>query len=719
MVVMQRFQTETTFLRRTLTASLPALLAASQLLLFGPFTLFSSNISEFSLPFSALVGPLLWSLAGLVVILAGLGGCLIGKAFRCYVAVLFALGLALWLQGNLLVADYGLLDGHGFDWQRQAARAPWELALWLGLLLLALIFADRVSSLARFTSGVLITLQLALMGTALINHAAPIPATAQWRRPPKEIFQLSRDQNVIHFIFDAFQSDAFEQLVSEDRAAFDQQLDGFTFFQDHLAAFPTTAMSIPAMLGGEAYRNQSPMRAYAEELLDRQSIFQKLAQQGFEVDVATIVPRYARGPVTHRFSIPKPYTDERSYRLFTTAYLIDIALFRHLPHVLKPTIYNNDRWRLRNFAALDERQYHAANGKAILNEWTARMSVGREGPLYKMIHLGLPHLPVVLDGDCRFTGVVRAERDAYVEQCRCTLRLLGAFLDKLRQLDAYDDALILVTSDHGTALAARGFERTAEDSYLDPLVSSALALLLVKPPGGHGGLTVSTAPTTMTDLPATLFDGLGLAHDYSGESALKLAQDAPRQRFFAHYRWHQENWQAAYFNILQLFSVDGPGLRGSSWRARDVLFSPELQLAEKRIDFGKSRFREHLGLGWGPDESATDSDYVWAMGSLSQVFLSLPQGQLELRWRFETPTFNVPKAIIVRLDDQLLGTIEVRQPGQLEEASLLVPGDLARPRVSRLEFHFSRALRHGEHPELAQELRPLAARFDELVIKER
>src|SRR5687767_12889826 len=91
---------------RVKTVITPALLVVLPFCLFGPFTIFSGNEAEFSAPFWMLVRPLLFTGVVLVSALAAIGLVLRQKLFRTYVVLLFGVGLVLWIQGNLLVADY-------------------------------------------------------------------------------------------------------------------------------------------------------------------------------------------------------------------------------------------------------------------------------------------------------------------------------------------------------------------------------------------------------------------------------------------------------------------------------------------------------------------------------------------------------------------------------------------------------------------------------------
>ena len=116
------------------------------LCLFGPYTIFSGNEAEFSAPFWPLVRPLLWAGAGIALALIAIGLVLPTKVFGAYVALLFAVGIVIWIQGNFLVADYGAFTGVAIDWTVESWRNPYEIALWIAVPVLGVATAKYVES---------------------------------------------------------------------------------------------------------------------------------------------------------------------------------------------------------------------------------------------------------------------------------------------------------------------------------------------------------------------------------------------------------------------------------------------------------------------------------------------------------------------------------------------------------------------------------------------
>jgi hypothetical protein len=568
---------------RLLDVLFPALLAALQLGVFGPYTIYRTNLEEFNAGFGGLMTPLLPAILAVVGGLVAIGLVLPRGLFRRYVVLLFALGVLLWVQGNLLVADYGPLDGTTIDWSAFDDRTPYEVGMWVVVPLAAVLAARRLFPAAVFGSRVLLGLQAALLVITMATTDHP-----SWRGPSDALFELSRTRNAFHLVLDSFQSDAFLDVANAERAEIDRGFSGFVFYADHAGAFPTTMVSIPAMLTGSAYRNEAPIPEYLTASFSKGSLFRALRAHQYRVDSITEM-NYDRAGASRGFRMPRPYVSYDEYARFTAWQLADLSLFRHVPHALRPRVYNDQKWRLQAVFGKGasghtvERSFHSTNGEAVLADFARRMEPALDQPVYKFIHVGIPHLPIVVDANCDFVGPSRFTRESYLAQVRCAVTRLQGFLDRLRALDLYDSSLIVISSDHGVKQSPRQFDgdRPMPSSRVSDIAGRAMALLMVKPPDATGPLRISYAPTALTDIPATVLDGLGLPATMPGESALKLDERAPRERSFAHYTWEDGDWGQTYFDYLDIFRIAGPLRDGRSWTLVDSLYRPDFDPAKR------------------------------------------------------------------------------------------------------------------------------------------
>ena len=639
----------------------PALLGPSQLLLFGPWTVHATNRAEFLVSFWRLAPTWSWLLAPIAGVLAALGIVLPARWFSRYVAVLWGAGLLLWMQGNLLLADYGALDGRGLDLASHAGRAPFELALWLGVFALAAVFAESVRRAAPTASVLLMALQAAvLLPQSVAPAATEAAADDDWRLPPPAIYELSSTRNVIHIVLDMFSSHVFADLLNGDRPAFDRDWSGFIYYSDHLGAMRRTHGSIPAMLTGVAFRNDVPFTRY---LARHPSIFQALGGHGYRLRSATgvrIPPDWRQPGVERaiRYTIPAPYAGYRDYLDAAAVQLLDLSLFRHTPHGLKAHVYRDRQWFLQ--AWLARRQSEAGNpaelpfsSVAFLSDFTERAVVDGDAPVYTFLHLITPHPPIVTDANCAYTGGSQAiTRDGYVEQARCALAAVGALLDRLRDLDLYDRSAIVVTSDHGWDTFApddhplRGIDTPA--GRLDMVATDASPLLLIKPVGSHGPLEVSYAPTAITDVPATLLDLAGLPNTLErGTSALDLDPAAIRERTYAHYGL--DTWRPPFYReVLHVFSVRGRANSPAAWRLQEAIFEPG--------DDRASQLRRHrVGLdAIDVEDAGPPGRHVYRTGDYAAFYVA--PGARRIAFDLRAPAGDTRRAdVTVTVDGRVAG----------------------------------------------------------------
>ena len=653
---------------RLRTAAFPALLGPAQVLLFGPWTVHATNRSQFLLPFWSLAPRWIAFLALASALLAAVGLVLPPRAFRRYVAGLCAAGVLLWVQGNLLVADYGVLDGGGLDLASHVGRGPVEAGLWVGVFALGLVLPGAASRGAPTASALLMALQAALLLLAPLAPVEARPASGNaaddWRLPPPEIYELSARRNVIHIVLDQFPTFAFSEILDADRPAFDRNWSGFTFFRDHLGAFPSTKASVPAMLTGIPWRNEVPFQAY---LRRDPSIFDALGRQGYRLRSLTSYSRVHGGigrisgvESAVRYTIPAPYGSYREYVDSASAQLLDLSLFRHAPHGLKAGVYREGQWLLQ--AGTATRQGAApkrAFGDAMfLQEFAERATVGDDAPLYVFLHVFTPHTPLVTDAECTYTGRhMPLTLDNYLAQARCALRAVGLLLDRLRQLDLYDRSAIVVTSDHGTARFPQSDSTLAAiaspaGTSLHALELNATPLLLVKPFGAGGPLRTSDAPTAIADLPATLLDLAGLPNALgTGTSVLALDPARRRERTYAHHSWSlrltANTWASPWFDVLHLFTIEGRVGDPAAWRYREALFGP----ARDR-DAQRRTHRVGLTTEEQHPEAAPAEPSLYRMGEYAAFFVPADTGRIAFDVR-RAPG-GAARSVTVRVDGEVV-----------------------------------------------------------------
>ena len=699
--------------------AVPALLAPFVVFVLGPHTIFANNAAEFAVGFAELAASRLLRTAGLNwLILLAIGAVvalLSERLARMYAAVLFATGLLLWGQGNLWNADYGVLAGQDIDLSVHAWRSPYELTAWAVGLLASVVFFRPVSRIAPFASLVFLAVQSA--GAAVNTTGSAAGQRARWIEPPPEIYQFSPTQNVMHIVLDEFQSDVFNDIFEQDRQAFDRQFSGFQYFRDHAGSFPTTSFSMPAMLAAQEYRNQKPAPEFVRDAFRQSSVFEKVSRSGYDIDAMSIVPTDSfeqwLGPEATpnwrgaRFRIRKPYVSREDYREVSARQLLELSLFRHAPHAAKelgadrPDAFYRPIWMDRTESPAQVRRHEASNSAAFLDQFTELMTLGRDRPVYKLLHVGVPHRPVVVDRECRFIGLTPMSRQSYTEQSRCAIGLVAALLDRVRALGIYDSSLIIVSSDHGTDLQPNGFNGRSQSLALVPgpstvrlpsIASTAKAVMLIKPPNRTGAVTVSDAPTSHVDLPETILGMLGLPGASAGRRMFDRDPRQPRTRVFGMYNPHVR-FPKAYLDRLDVLTIDGSVLDAAAWDVEKLIWRPDVRLDNRDVDLGPRTGNYYLGPGWSLEKlegagDAQQTTFVQALTNRAIIGVSLPASAAALVLRAESPPETGPRSIAIDVDGRPVATSNPAARRGYADISISIPADPARPPVSHITLRF-------------------------------
>jgi hypothetical protein len=163
-------------------------------------------------------------------------------------------------------------------------------------------------------------------------------------------------------------------------------------------------------------------------------------------------------------------------------------------------------------------------------------------PAFWFLHVGLPHVPWNLLPDTRRyddeakTGTLRSgaylTRDAadealqrYLVQVQATDRLLGSLIDRLDQLDMWDDTLFVVQADHGVVFESGKRPRDvrgAEDQVLP------IPLFIHYPDQGDGRIDDGRAE--LVDVAPTIADALGSKLPWTVDGTSLRQEDRPERR---------------------------------------------------------------------------------------------------------------------------------------------------------------------------------------------
>ncbi len=600
----------------------PSILFAANLFVFGGFRVYQGNADEFDFGFIEILGVYILPLCITIGISLVVGLLVSRKKINKYISLLFALGVLFWFQASFLVWDYGVFDARGINWENFSWQGWLDLSIWLLLLIGAIIFSPQVSKISAPGSWGFIILQLIVVFSISITSEKNlwIKEYDLQNRTPEKLLEYSSSQNIVHIILDSFQTDVFLDLVEEE--GLEKDLDGFILFEENMTVSPHTSFSIPAIFSGEIYDGRVPPATYYKESI-KKGFQNRLYDEGFTVN---LVPELSMRDGRYTTYYPTPGICNASELLFqNAAHLFDVVLFRQFPHFLRKKIYNNNNWLA---SAIVSAPLSAASfqQKAFFRDYVKHIRVENSKPAYHFIHLLPPHPPYVTTKDGSYAGkVLPNTRENYKNEAKYILRLFVALVNRLKDLGIYDSSFIMLQGDHGSQISP-----VIGGKKIEIRLSRVAALLTLKPPHKKGELRVSNTKTSLSDIPATIMDVLGLTHAFKGTSVFRIDPTEPRKRLFIVYSGRKEVREIA------VHSVNGSIFNPESWEDKKIVL---VSMGKAKYTYGSvvqfgmtGNADPFMGSGW----STQHNHHGWNNGHRASLkfIVELPESDIVFEAKF-------------------------------------------------------------------------------------
>jgi hypothetical protein len=225
------------------------------------------------------------------------------------------------------------------------------------------------------------------------------------------------------------------------------------------------------------------------------------------------------------------------------------------------------------------------------------------------------------------------------------------------------------------------------------MAGTAKALMLVKPPGRDGALSVSHTPTSHVDLPATVLDLLDLRTDAPADSESMFRRDPerPRTRSFGMYDL-RERFPTDHFRRMDVMSIQGRVVDAAGWIPRHSIWRPDMRLEAGEIDVGTDAGDPHLGEGWAEHRRESlwlgeEVTFVRALARRAVLFATLPAGESELVLRVASAD-HAPQTLRVDVDGRTVARRTLLPRDRYGDLAIQVPAHPDRPAISEIALHF-------------------------------
>ena len=562
-------------------------------------------------------------------------------------ALFFAIGLLLWIQGNIIVWDYGVLNGQIIPWNDYFWNGIVDVIVWISILAIAILKSDSLYKHIRIVCIGLILIQfVGIMTTVNAAPAEPSWKYQDFSQIPKGLYQFSSDTNTIIIILDSYESDVFQEIIDENQTYRDM-FDGFTYYRNSVGGFASTYPSVPLILFGVHYDNSVPIQDFIKNNSLNNSIPVVLKNNGFRTSASEDPPLIFSSHDVYD-DISSTHNGNSSHyqeiNLDNVRFLIDLTLFRHIPQPLKIVFFSKP--------LVPESEMNT--DLVTYERFKTEVTVGSPNATFKLIHLHGAHGPYTINENLEIQDLP-PNRAGYESQAKAALSITDALLTSMKNQGVYNNSLIFIVGDHGSHLGSnRRFNNSSNESQMNTgtvpaqIIGRGIPLILVKPFNSTGNLSISDAPVTLGDIPKTIADTYGIANNFSSESILDNNRSDERIRLFYYYHWTHDDWEAQYLPMLTEYQINGFSWDPASWKqtyrfftASGVKYNPPITYQPgTMIHFGSDGDAgQYLGSGWSEPEKG----WIWTAATRSNIILPMNNHQSDLELHLKFFPFLVPK----------------------------------------------------------------------------
>jgi len=693
---------------------LPLALAPFTFLVFAPIEMIIRNSMALWFTWYDVIKILLVVFVTCVIVLCIIGLLLTEKLRRYYVAMIWGLGMALYIQGNLMPVDYGILDGRSVAWEEFTIWAIVNTATWLVLLgmpVVAVRFRREIThKIMLYATCVVLFAQT---GTTLFLITQQSPRRGvQLIATTDYLYTVSENKNIVILILDSFDTIFMHELLEEE-PELAELLDGFVFFDNTLGMFPKTMGALPHILTGMPYLNEQPFWDYLDYAFATAPIYSTLYEEDFSIFLHVDTTFISRNFVNYIDNVHEvEWVIDNPAGMFAS--LLRFSGMRYFPHIAKELVWIDYSLLFNQHRASADFGGEFTYSNVGFHEPLMQngLNLTSDGNIFTVIHIGGPRADLGGAIDRNAQPVSQGEVPM-IEQVRGSLQIALDYLDNLIEAGVDDNTLFIVLADHGlTQMNQR-------------------PLLLVRDPAHRTPFSISSAPLSFENLMPMLESYV--MRELTAVEYLKNAAIGQYERMF--YYYSEVDMAFGIATIAFLSDVREYVFSASSTDVANAQFSGVVHEGMGRLHLEPPVYRLNDTLHFASANpyfttpfiyfpvgvSIPDDDYTWSYGheSLFAVRLDVPATS-DLRLDMTFLVFPSSGGQNVRLysGNQLVDEVNFPDVGwEFQTASFEIPKESVGNGLDlELRFEFPDAVRPMDVWANSEEVRLVAIGFREMTI---
>lgn len=508
-------------IKKMLLNILVSFLLGFMIFIFGPAEIFFANISEFSFLYGEFAGYMALIFIATLLVLTAVLSVLPQKIHRIVSSLFLAISVAGYLQIMFLNKNLDLLGENPEGYHVSVQESVMNLIIWLVIFVAILIAAMRKNEMWKKTVIYASVFLISIQAVAMVSLLFTAPEDAYKRKQEdwlsgKDQYVVGGNKNIIVFVLDSFGSYHLSQMLEMYPDGADC-LHDFIYYNNADSAYYATFPSVAHMLTGGEVDSSVTISEWCYNIWNNEltvDFYQDLMANNYKVNVFTPEPWilvYANGCEILRDRISN-VTDEPQKIQVNTKLLLKtltkMSCYRMAPNILKSQFYTNN---LEYALIVGESENGIIYKNTDFYEKLKENGLQKDDSSNYVIfqHLNGLH-EYQADADGNYKEGASAE-----ETARGCMTILEGYLNELKRLGVYDDAAIIITSDHG---------RPENNENMQ-------IVYFAKQPGEiHETSPVTNAPISHCDLVPTLAQMAGLTYEKYGKSIIDYKQNEQRER---------------------------------------------------------------------------------------------------------------------------------------------------------------------------------------------
>jgi len=519
--------------------------------IFLPSELFINNAQEFRNPFGSFFLALILGAAVVsvtVFILAAI--CFPVKVLRIFSSFLFSVTLLNYMQYMFFNGKLNMLDGTEQSWKLHTQVL--NVAVWLVIIAAAVLLRIYKDNIVKVYRAVCVYICLIQLATLIYMFATTEISSAPYEAgfTNEHALEVADGKNTLVFVLDNFDNEWLQELMAQEKD-FLQPLSDFTCYSDITSPFAHTGTGIPYLLTGVEWREEMGTE-YAANAYKESNLLADIKKCNYDIGMYTAA-YYVSSAEYGNFSNYSEKIRRRTNIYETIVNMWRCSFYQTLPFVVKGSYtYYSDA--INEMASVDN-MWNIDNDLPFYKSLVEKgLSVNADFEnAYRFYHMRGAHAPYCLSEDLKYN---RTGREVSLNsQAKGCLKIVYEYLGQLKALGKYDDATIIITSDHGKPITYHADTGTIENT--------SMPILLVKNAGQTGDtMEIVNKPVTQAGIAPTVIKAAGGISAAYGKTYDEMGAQENQIR----------NYVDIYKNYIIQYSIEGNANDLNNWHVKEAVY---------------------------------------------------------------------------------------------------------------------------------------------------